>query len=215
MSATMGEGLVAFVGIWTVMMAAMMLPAVAPTATLYVKTIRSARPLRVGGYVGAYIAVWAITGVPAYLLARGADALAADHRFAAHVATVVVFGACGVYQLTPLKDRCLAHCRSPLSLLLHYGSFRGRSRDLRAGAHHGLYCLGCCWTLMVVLLAVGIMNLWVMAVLAAVIAGEKLWSRGPQVARAAGVLALALAVAAIRYPALAPGLHHHVMSGRM
>ena len=65
------------------------------------------------------------------------------HPGAAHLLAVTVFAACGVYQLSRLKDRCLAHCRSPLALLLHYGSYQGRSCDLRAGAHNGGYCLGC------------------------------------------------------------------------
>ena len=69
------------------------------------------------------------------------------------------FAAAGLYQLTPLKDLCLSHCRSPLGLLLHYGSYRGKARDLRVGVHHGGYCLGCCWALMVILIAVGVMNI--------------------------------------------------------
>jgi hypothetical protein len=70
---------------------------------------------------------------------------------------VAVFAACGVYQVSSLKDRWLAHCRSPLGLLMHYASYRGRSRDLRVG-HNGAYCVGCCWGLMVILIAVGVMN---------------------------------------------------------
>jgi predicted metal-binding membrane protein len=120
---------------------------------------------------------------------------------------VAVFAGCGVYQLSSLKDRCLAHCRSPLGLLLHYGSYRGKSRDLRVGAHHGGYCLGCCWALMLILIAVGVMNVAAMIGLAALVLTEKAWSRGHMVARLAGVAALALAVATIWLPWLAPGLH--------
>jgi predicted metal-binding membrane protein len=113
----------------------------------------------------------------------------------------------GAYQLSPLKDRCLAQCRSPLGLLLHYGSYRGRSRALRVGAHHGGYCLGCCWALMVVLVAVGVMNVAAMVGLAALVLVEKTWSRGVAAGRVAGVALLALAVAAIWLPWLVPGLH--------
>jgi predicted metal-binding membrane protein len=120
---------------------------------------------------------------------------------------VAVFAVCGIYQLSPLKDRCLAHCRSPLGLLLHYGSYRGRSRDLRVGAHHGGYCLGCCWGLMVILIAVGVMNVAAMVGLAALVLTEKVWRWGPAAGRLAGVAALALAVATIWLPWLAPGLH--------
>jgi predicted metal-binding membrane protein len=112
-----------------------------------------------------------------------------------------------VYQLSRLKERCLAHCRSPFALLLHYGSYQGRFRDLRAGAHHGGYCLGCCWGLMVILIAAGVMNIAAMAGLAAVVLVEKTWRRGRAAGRLAGIIALALAVAVIWFPWLAPGLH--------
>ena len=98
---------------------------------------------------------------------------------------MAVFAACGMYQLSRLKDRCLAHCRSPLALLLHYGSYQGRFRDLRAGAHHGGYCLGCCWGLMVILIAVGVMNVAAMVGLAALVLVEKTWRRGPAAGRLA------------------------------
>jgi predicted metal-binding membrane protein len=120
---------------------------------------------------------------------------------------VAVFTACGVYQLTPLKSRCLKHCRSPLSLLLHYGSYQGSLRDVRAGAHHGAWCLGCCWSLMALFVVLGVMNVAAMVVLAAVVLAEKLWVHGELLARAVGVAALALAVAVIWVPELAPGLH--------
>ena len=93
-------------------------------------------------------------------------------------AGVAAYLACGLYQLSSLKLRCLRHCRSPLSLFFHCSSFRGRLRDLRVGAHHGAYCLGCCWALMVVLLALGAMSVVPMLVLAAVVVTEKLWIRG-------------------------------------
>ncbi len=174
MTGTMGLGLAVFVPVWTLMMAAMMLPSVSPVA-----------------YGLAWLAGW-LTG---------------RHPGAAHVLAVAVFAGCGVYQLSRLKDRCLAHCRSPLGLLLHYGSYRGRFRDLRVGVHHGGYCLGCCWALMVILIAVGVMNLVAMVGLAAVILIEKTWRWGQAAGRLAGVAALALAVAIIWFPWLAPGLH--------
>jgi predicted metal-binding membrane protein len=207
MTGTMGLGLAAFVAIWTLMMAAMMLPSVTPTASLYVKTFRDNRAMRTAGLVAGYLAIWAAAGLPAYGLAWLASWLTGMHPGAAHVLAVAVFASCGVYQLSSLKDRCLAHCRSPLGLLLHYGSYRGKSRDLRVGVHHGGYCLGCCWALMLILIAVGVMNVAAMIGLAALVLTEKAWSRGHMVARLAGVAALALAVATIWLPWLAPGLH--------
>ncbi len=120
-------------------------------------------------------------------------------------AGVAAYLACGVYQLSPLKYRCLRHCRSPLSLFFHYSSYQGPLRDLRVGLHHGAYCLGCCWGLMVVLLALGAMSIVPMVVLAAVVLTEKLWSRGEAFSRLVGVACLVLAVATIWYPGLAPG----------
>jgi predicted metal-binding membrane protein len=207
MTGTMGLGLALFVPMWTLMMAAMMLPSVAPTAALYAKTFRDNRATRTAGLVVGYLAVWAAAGVPAYGLAWLAGWLSGRHSGAAHVAAVAVFAVCGIYQLSSLKDRCLARCRSPLGLLLHYGSYRGRSRDLRVGVHHGAYCLGCCWGLMVILIAVGVMNVAAMVGLAALVLVEKVWTWGPVAGRLAGAAALALAVATIWLPWLAPGLH--------
>jgi predicted metal-binding membrane protein len=205
MTGTMGLGLALFVPMWTLMMAAMMLPSVTPLAALYARTNPGAA--QIGGLVLGYLAVWAAAGLPAFGLAWLAGWLTGGHPGAAHVAAVVVFAVVGVYQLSPLKDRCLAHCRSPLALLLHYGSYRGRARDLRVGAHHGGYCLGCCWALMLILIAVGVMNVAAMVGLAALVLIEKIWSRGVLAGRLAGVAALALALATIWVPWLAPGLH--------
>jgi predicted metal-binding membrane protein len=207
MTGTMGLGLALFVPVWTLMMAAMMLPSVAPTASLYARTFRDNRAVRTTGLVVGYLGVWAAAGVPAYGLARLAGWLTGKHPSAAHIMAVAVFAVCGLYQLSSLKDRCLAHCRSPLGLLLHYGSYQGRSRDLRVGVHHGAYCLGCCWGLMVILIAVGVMNVVAMIGLAALVLVEKAWRWGPAAGRLAGTAVLALAVATIWLPWLAPGLH--------
>ena len=207
MPGTMGLGLAPFVAIWTLMMAAMMLPSVTPTASLYAKTVVSSRPARMTGLVAGYLGVWALAGMPAYWLARLAGWLVAAHPTAAHVVAVSVFAGCGIYQLSGQKQKCLAHCRSPIALLMHYGSYRGRLRDLRAGAHHGGYCLGCCWSLMAALIALGMMNVAAMVGLAGIVLVEKVWSRGPAAGRLAGIGLIGLAVAAIWLPWLASGLH--------
>lgn len=207
MTGTMGLGLAVFVPIWTLMMAAMMLPSVAPMTSLYAKTVKSNRTARVAGLVAGYLAVWAAAGLPAYGLAWLTGWLTGQHPSAAHVLAIAVFTVCGVYQLSSLKDRCLLHCRSPLGRFLHYGSYRGRFRDFRVGADHGRYCLGCCWGLMVILIAVGIMNVIAMVGLTALVIIEKTVPWGPAAGRLAGAAALALAVAAIWLPWLAPGLH--------
>ena len=206
MGGTMGLGLAAFIPVWTLMMAAMMLPSVAPVAVLYERTVTDNRVLRLAAFAAGYIVVWGLAGVPAFAIAALLTSLAMDHPQTARYIAAGIFLVLGLYQVSPLKDRCLSHCRSPFSLLLRYASFHGRLRDFGAGTHHALYCLGCCWALMLVLVVAGIMNLLVMVVLAAVILVEKYWSRGQAFSRVVAVAAVVLAVAAIWIPALLPGL---------
>jgi predicted metal-binding membrane protein len=203
----MGLRLPAFLIMWTPMMAAMMLPAVAPLASVYTRTVQTHRAARLTAFALGYLTVWAAAGVPAFALAWGAGRLADGKPGLATAGAVVAYAACGIYQLTSWKNRCLLHCRSPLSLLLRYGSYRGPLRDAAAGAHHGAYCAGCCWALFVVLVALGVMNLPAMVVLAVVVLVEKSWSRGIAFSRIVGLVAVVLAVAVIWVPALAPGLH--------
>jgi predicted metal-binding membrane protein len=207
MTGTMGLTLVLFIPVWILMMAAMMLPSVVPTGTLYAKAMGGRRPARLTGLIAGYLSVWTLAALPAYGLAALAGWLTSRHPGAAHGLAVAIFGICGSYQLSSLKSRCLARCRSPFGLLLRYGSYRGRFRDLRVGAHHGAYCLACCWALMAILIAVGVMNVAAMVGLAALVLIEKVWIRGPAAGRLAGIAALALAVATVWVPALAPGLH--------
>ncbi|MET8586153.1 DUF2182 domain-containing protein [Streptomyces collinus] len=213
MPGTMGLGLAAFLGVWTLMMTAMMLPATTPVAALYARTITVHRASRMVVFTVAYLLVWAAAGLPAYALAVGLGRAAGLPPAAGTAVAAAVFAVSGVYQLTPLKDRCLARCRSPIGLMLRYASYPRTSRDLRAGAHHGAFCLGCCWSLMVLLAAFGVMNLWAMVALAAVITAEKLAPAGRLVARAVGITSIALAVAVFWVPALAPGLTGGGMAG--
>lgn len=196
-----------FVAMWAVMMAAMMLPSVAPVAGLYARTITRWRAVRVSAFGAGYASAWATTGVIAYLIAGGLDNLVVGRPAAGRLVGSALFAACGVYQLTPFKDWCLGRCRTPFAHLIRYTSFRGLTRDLRAGAHHGLYCMGCCWALMLLIFAFGVMNLVAVAILATVVAIEKSWRHGRSFARVVGVVSLAWAVAALAEPALAPGLH--------
>lgn len=206
MPATMGLAAPAFLGVWVLMMAAMMLPAVAPVAALYLRIITTRRAVRTGAFVAGYLLVWAAAGVPAYALAWGAGRLAAGQPRLAQVLAAATFVVVAVYQVTPLKDVCLRSCRSPLGLFLHYAGLTGRLRDLRVGVRHGLYCLGCCWALFVALMAVGLMNLLAMATLSVVVALEKLWGHGVGVSRAVAVGALAVAVLLAVRPELAQAL---------
>jgi predicted metal-binding membrane protein len=203
MAGTMGLSLAGFVPVWTLMMAAMMLPSVAPAASRYTRSVAGRRMTRSAGLAAGYLAVWAAAGVPAFGLAWLAGWVTGRHPGAAHIFAVAIIAACGLYQLSAPKDRCLRHCRAPLAS----SRAGGWASDLGAGVRHGAYCLGCCWALMVILIAVGVMNLAAMVGLAVVVLIEKTWRWGPAAGRAAGVAALGVAVAVIWLPWLAPGLH--------
>ncbi|MEV0170526.1 DUF2182 domain-containing protein [Streptomyces sp. NPDC050803] len=213
---TMGMALPLFLLLWLAMMAAMMLPSVAPVAVTWAKGIArqsggATRALRTTEFLSGYLIVWTAFG----LLAYGALALTGDlvdrDPDAAKWIGAAAFALAGLYQLGPLKNICLRHCRSPMAQLMRYASYRPRLRDLRVGLHHGAYCLGCCWALMVVLIPLGVMNIAAIAGLATLIFLEKLWYRGPQLARVAGVAFLVLAVLAPSQDWLLPGLQSSMM----
>jgi len=209
---TMGLALLPFLGLWVVMMAAMMLPSVAPVAVLWTRLISGAsagtpRAVRMGMFLSGYLLAWATCGVAAFAALAGAARLLTASPAAAKWLGVAIFAAAGIYQLTPWKDWCLRRCRSPIGSLMYYLGFKGRSRDIRVGLHHGTTCAGCCWGLMIVLIAVGVMNIAVMAALAVVIFAEKLWRYGRPFGRAVGALLVATGVLAIWFPWLLPGLH--------
>jgi len=165
-----------FLGVWVVMMGAMMFPSVAPTVALHAKLTRSRSPAAPLCFTSGYLLVWGAVGALAFVLATiggrlFGDVLAWDRagRWVA-AATLLVAAA---YELTPLKDVCLGKCRSPLGFLL--GAWRdGRSGALRMGARHGAWCVGCCWALMASLFALGAMSIVWMAFVAGLIAIEKL-----------------------------------------
>jgi predicted metal-binding membrane protein len=208
---TMGLSLLAFLALWVVMMAAMMFPSVAPMVVIWIRSVsaRTSGRERVSGvalFLSGYLIAWTAFGLAAYGALVLTGRLVDRSPTAAKWVGVAIFAAAGIYQLTPLKEVCLKHCRSPIGSLFHYANFRGPARDLRVGLHHGFYCVACCWGLMIVLIAVGTMNVAVMAALAAVIFIEKVWKRGSQFALVVGVLLLVAAVSAIWVPWLMPGL---------
>ena len=202
---TMGLSVGAFAAMWALMMAAMMLPSVAPVAVLYARTFTERRALRLTVFTSTYLLAWALSALPAWVLLRGVDEVTGSGRGATALASAVLV-VVGAWQLSALKERCLSHCRSPIGQLFRYGSWRGPGRDVRVAAHHAVYCLGCCWGLMAVFVVSGAMHVGAMVGLAAVVAAEKLLPWGRQLSRATGVLALGAAVAVWWVPALAPGL---------
>jgi predicted metal-binding membrane protein len=204
---TMGLGLLAFVGAWALMMAAMMLPSIVPVTALYTRTMRDHRARRSMMLALGYVGTWAATGVVAFGLARGAGFVARDAPGWAEAIAIATCVACGLYQLTPLKDRCLRHCRTPLGHLLRYSAFRGRLADVRVGFDHAAWCIACCWALMVLLVTFGVMNVVAMTAVAGVVLVEKVVAPGRWYSLAVGMAAFALAATIWFHPAFAAGLH--------
>jgi len=197
-----------FLGVWIVMMAAMMFPSVAPTIALYSIMTKQRSPRRPLEFAAGYLVTWAGAGVVAFVLGAGLTTLFGG-LFAwergGHWAAGGTLVLAAVYELTPLKDICLAKCRSPLGFLL--GAWReGWSGALRMGAKNGAWCVGCCWALMASLFALGVMSIWWMAVVAGLIAVEKTvpWGRAASWGTAAVLLALGILLLAA--PGAIPGL---------
>lgn len=197
---TMGMPLLPFLEMWVPMMAAMMLPAITPVATLWARSIvrerrRAERMLRLLLFAAGYLLVWAGAGVLAYALMRPIEDGLEAGAFSARTAATVVFALAGLYQLSPLREACLAKCRSASTVLGVITAGPAALRDLRAGALHGAWCLACCWSLMAVLALVGLMNVAAMVLLAIFIFVEKTTRFGVPAGRLAGILMIAAAIA--------------------
>jgi predicted metal-binding membrane protein len=206
-------GLGWYVGIWVTMMAAMMLPSVAPMTLIFARISRE-RARRGQTFVptwiflAGYLAAWTAYGLLAYGVFRLVTSL--DAGFLAwdaqgpYVAGGAVIAA-GIYQLTPLKEVCLRHCRGPFHFILH-GWRAGRLGALRMGLEHGFYCVGCCWGLMVILFAVGVMSLFWMAAIAGVILAEKALPYGFRLSKAFALAFVGLGIWIAAAPGSVPGL---------
>src|SRR4051794_24620273 len=182
-------------GMWAVMMAAMMLPSAAPMILLYIP-IASRRKLKGEPAVGAgvfglgYIVLWTAFSLAAVALQFGLDQaqlLSPMMNLTSRSVAGAVLIAAGVYQWTPLKQACLRRCRSPLEFLATEWR-EGRVGALKMGLRHGAYCLGCCWMLMLLLFVGGIMNIAWIAAVAAFVLIEKVSPAGHWIGRISGVL---------------------------
>ena len=192
----MGMRALVFLALWVIMMAAMMFPTAAPVILTFHKVQADKREngdafVSIWVFIAAYILVWTLAGVVAYVGALAIEAIAA--RAALSSATTARIGgsvlvAAGIYQLTPLKHLCLSKCRTPVTSIMTPWR-AGTAGALRMGLLHGAYCLGCCWPLFVILFPLGIMNVGAMAAVTLIIFAEKTlpW---PRLARRAAAFAL-------------------------
>ncbi|MFL6088765.1 MAG: DUF2182 domain-containing protein [Aeromicrobium sp.] len=170
-----------FLVMWVVMMVAMMFPAVSPVVLIFDRWRRSReRPAATTvGFIAGYLIAWTLAGVVAFAIVVLFDTQLQGMPNAVRIGGAVLIVA-GVYQFTPLKRACLTQCRSPLTLIMENAQRLGRGvrGPLEVGLRHGAYCLGCCWALMAVLIALGVMHVGWMAAVAAVILAEKVLPGG-------------------------------------
>jgi predicted metal-binding membrane protein len=206
-------GLGWFIGVWLVMMAAMMFPSLAPMVVAHAGIERAslgrvATAVRTTAFVAGYLLAWTAAGLAGYLLIEAIRSLALGvldwDSGGQYVAGGVILAA-AAYQLTPLKDSCLRRCREPREFLAAH-RHSGRGGALRTGFDHGAFCIGCCWALMATLFALGVMSLTWMALIAALIAAEKLLPSPPAVRRGVAALLAVLALAVAFAPEQVPGL---------
>jgi predicted metal-binding membrane protein len=194
-----------FLVTWVAMMVAMMFPAAAPMVVMYGR-MRRGDPPSVALFTGSYIALWIVFGVAAFLLSAAVE-WGASHSdwVGTHWGRVggILLVIAGLYQLTPLKDVCLRHCRSPLVFVLtHWRD--GRRGAMRMGLVHGLYCVGCCWPLFLILIPLGVMNVAAMVAIALLVFAEKTLPHGRGVGTLASVALVAAGVAVAAEPSLLP-----------
>lgn len=185
-----------FVGSWTVMTIAMMLPTSVPLVTAFhtIAARRTDLAVLVALVVAGYLSAWTGVGVVFYAGGVAVEQLAAAspwlqaHGSSGRAAVLLV---AGLYQFTALKYRCLDKCRSPLSFVLGYWQGEHERRNaFRLGAHHGLFCVGCCWALMLLMFVVGASNIVWMLTLGAVMAVEKNMPWGRRISSPLGILLL-------------------------
>jgi predicted metal-binding membrane protein len=194
---------------WEVMMIGMMLPSTAPTLLLYAVVSRKSAdsrhtPLRVYAFACGYLSVWTLFSAAVTPLQRMLSdlmLLSPMMELQNRPLSAGLLILAGGYQFTRFKRSCLNHCRSPAELIVE--RFRpGTVGALRMGLEHGLYCLGCCWALMLLLFVGGVMNLWVIAAISLFILSERLIPRGTRVGRISGLLLILAGIWAFLGPML-------------
>jgi predicted metal-binding membrane protein len=202
---TMGSSWPLFLGMWVAMMVAMMFPAAAPMVLMYARMRRSDPP-SVALFTSAYMVLWFAFGGLAYLVSAAVEDgasqsvwIAANWGRAGGALLVLA----GIYQLTPLKDVCLRHCRSPLSFVMSHWR-DGRGGAVRMGLVHGLYCMGCCWLFFLIVIPLGVMNVAAMVAVAALVFAEKVLPAGRAIGLVTAAAMILYGVAVMVQPELLP-----------
>lgn len=194
-------GAAGFIGAWVVMMAAMMLPSAAPLVLLYRTAGSGGRAADTVPLVAGYLLAWAVFGAFVYAAQQALGAVVQSNATlgdARPYAVAGILAIAGVYQFSPLKQACLRQCRSPLDFLMHRWRGPGAFGALRLGAEHGVYCVGCCWGLMAVLVIAGSMSLLWVVLIALIVFVEKLMPFGERSAQLTGAgLGLLAALVAV------------------
>jgi predicted metal-binding membrane protein len=207
----MGLAAPLFLAIWVVMMVAMMFPTAAPMILVFHQVEANRRQrgeafVATWVFVAAYLCVWSLAGVVAFAGAVLAESLTRSAGLSADAAARIggaLLIIAGLYQLSPLKSVCLSKCRSPITFIMT--SWRnGLDGAMRMGIEHGLYCLGCCWLLFVILFPLGIMNVAAMAAITALIFAEKAFPWGVRVAQIAASALVLYGVVVLFVPSILP-----------
>ncbi len=200
-----------FLAMWVAMMVGMMFPASAPMIVAFARSqskkgLEGSSVVPTWVFVAPYVAVWLLFGAVGYGMAVTVERLADGSTWASDDVSrlaALLLVAAGGYQLTPLKRVCLSRCRSPLSFMLSYWQ-PGRWGAVKMAFRHGLFCVGCCWVLFLVLFPLGVMNVAAMLAVAALVFAEKALPGGERVARVAAVVLIAYGVLALAVPEALP-----------
>jgi predicted metal-binding membrane protein len=216
MYGTMGMSLGPFLFFWTIMMAAMMLPALSPMVSIQYERLRRqshsviSQSIRLGMFLLGYLLVWCCFGLPVFFLALLSNQLVLHAPLFGVGLGIVLFVFAGIYQMTPLQRRYLAHCNPSLShctCAKQDAHAHSLFSDLKAGVLHSISCLGCCGNLMIILIAVGLMNLFWMVLITFVIFIQKVWQHGDRLNSLLGMALIVYGMLSFIDPTLLSGLY--------
>jgi predicted metal-binding membrane protein len=211
MGLTMGMDAPLFLAVWIVMMVATMFPAEAPMVLTFARVYAAKREqgkpfVPTWIFVGSYLVSWSLFGVLAYGVALVVDAIGMQSSWlmanAARLGGGLIVLA-GLFQLSPLKNSCLSKCRSPMNFILNFWH-EGYLGSFRMGFEHGVFCIGCCWALMIILFPLGMMNVAAMAAVAIIIFAEKTVPMGDRIAKIAAAALIVYGILVIFVPGILP-----------